>query len=810
MTDNPYVGPQPFGADQRALFFGRDREVAELADLLVAERVVLLHAPSGAGKTSLIQAGLIPALRTDFEILPVIRVGNPAPDGVNRYRYSALYSLGGEAAAAAAAATSLVDYLDHHRKTDRPQLVVFDQFEEVLTLDPLDRDAKDMFFTDLGILLRRERTGRSDPGRWALFSMRDEFVAALTPYLKRLPTRIGVMSRLDLLGRDAALDAVRRPAEERGIHFDEVAAGRLVDNLRRVRGATPGEPGPLGPDVEPVQLQVVCYGLWEKFRERAVGPPESDPQKQAAQDARWNQLREQKAVSISTDDVAALADVDRALADYYAGRVGRAAERGKVSERAVRAWVANHLITPAGFRSAVQIGSGVGWDPPREVLDDLDDAHLIRRDVRLHQVWVQLAHDRLVDPIRANNRRWMEDNLVPFQLQALQWEGQGEPRKLLLTGTALREAEKWASWYPERLSDTDLRLLEASGGWIATTRWQRVRRHLYRTGRGYLAAAIVLVIFAFAVYAQVERREAEKQRTSAEKSQASALASEKVATEQKVIAEVNLQKALAAEERLAAIEKESARARAELEKTAFAPHTFAQQLTDEEKLAAERANRRRVRPIEPGLSISGPNGTAGTLGCFVRDKQGKVYLLTLDHALQADGVSIGEPVIQPGRIDGGDVKHDEVAVVTRLVPLPCDPPNACAAVLAELQVGWKPELSLAGKVVPGDAKVGDEVLLLGRTSPLSRGRVTGMGVTLRIRFGSKGLREAVCHNLIAIQGVDGAFSRAGDSGGPVLTRDGRLIGLLHAGSQETGYAVPIKPILADFGVELVTTRPKGK
>src|SRR4029453_13587570 len=42
--------------------YGRDHEVSELCNLLIAEGVVILHSPSGAGKTSLINAGLIKAM----------------------------------------------------------------------------------------------------------------------------------------------------------------------------------------------------------------------------------------------------------------------------------------------------------------------------------------------------------------------------------------------------------------------------------------------------------------------------------------------------------------------------------------------------------------------------------------------------------------------------------------------------------------------------------------------------------------------------------------------------------------------------
>ena len=47
---NPYVGPRAFQYGET--LYGRDREVVELLDLVIAERIVLLYSPSGAGKTS--------------------------------------------------------------------------------------------------------------------------------------------------------------------------------------------------------------------------------------------------------------------------------------------------------------------------------------------------------------------------------------------------------------------------------------------------------------------------------------------------------------------------------------------------------------------------------------------------------------------------------------------------------------------------------------------------------------------------------------------------------------------------------------
>jgi len=59
---NPYVGPRPFGAAEAGRYFGRDQEANQLLSLVVAERLTLFYAQSGAGKSSLLQARLIPHL----------------------------------------------------------------------------------------------------------------------------------------------------------------------------------------------------------------------------------------------------------------------------------------------------------------------------------------------------------------------------------------------------------------------------------------------------------------------------------------------------------------------------------------------------------------------------------------------------------------------------------------------------------------------------------------------------------------------------------------------------------------------------
>ena len=80
---NPYVGPRTFSQEQRHLFFGREREGRDLLARVLSERLVLFYAQSGAGKSSLINARLIPQLREiGYAVLPVGRVGGELPAGV--------------------------------------------------------------------------------------------------------------------------------------------------------------------------------------------------------------------------------------------------------------------------------------------------------------------------------------------------------------------------------------------------------------------------------------------------------------------------------------------------------------------------------------------------------------------------------------------------------------------------------------------------------------------------------------------------------------------------------------------------------
>src|SRR5215831_105658 len=65
-SSNPFVGLRPFESDESLLFFGRHEQTLELLQRLHEHHFVAVVGSSGSGKSSLIKAGLIPALKAGY------------------------------------------------------------------------------------------------------------------------------------------------------------------------------------------------------------------------------------------------------------------------------------------------------------------------------------------------------------------------------------------------------------------------------------------------------------------------------------------------------------------------------------------------------------------------------------------------------------------------------------------------------------------------------------------------------------------------------------------------------------------------
>ena len=175
-----YVGPRPYEESNASIFFGREREARDLLSLVIANQLLLIYAPSGAGKTSLINARLVPMLGQvkdpalaeqlgpgkGFEILPTARVRGLLPETIdldatpnsNIFVFNTLISWRKKDAVPQSAqerkliereliGKRLCDYLEETRRVTvetaeyddeegepvTPRVVIFDQFEEIFT-----------------------------------------------------------------------------------------------------------------------------------------------------------------------------------------------------------------------------------------------------------------------------------------------------------------------------------------------------------------------------------------------------------------------------------------------------------------------------------------------------------------------------------------------------------------------------------------------------------------------------------------------------------------------------------------------------
>ena len=387
--DNPYIGPRPYERADRPLFFGRDSEVRQLLSLVIAHRVVLLYATSGAGKTSLLNAGLLPLLEEEegFEVFPPARVaGAPLPDGVtNPFVHNVIENWRRDLAAddpafVADGEPSLAQFLglrDHSVDSDglaRPRLVVFDQFEEVFTLYQQHWRQREPFFAQLAELLA------GDPLLRVVIAIREDYLAQLDRYGPLLPGRLRTRLQLERLRRDAALTAVTHLAARTPRQYAPGVAEQLVGDLLELRVDTGrGEIVAVeGEYVEPVQLQVACRSLWDAL------PPD--------------------VVEITADHLEQFGDVDEVLSRFYSEAVAAAAEAGHIRERGLRAALERTFITSGGTRGTVYAESRTTGGIPSASIDELERQHLIRAEFRAGARWLELTHDRLIDPIKTSNR----------------------------------------------------------------------------------------------------------------------------------------------------------------------------------------------------------------------------------------------------------------------------------------------------------------------------------------------------------------------------------------------------------------------
>jgi|GEM_PF-5733399 len=370
----PYVGPQPFKIEDEKFFFGREIETSELFSLTISHPVLVLYAQSGAGKSSLVNAGLIPRfLKEQFSVLPVARVGlslSESPECSNIYVYNAISGWKDATSPDDHFKTSLLGYLG---VKETPRLLIFDQFEEIFTVSPGHWKHIEGFFRQLGEALKE------DPNIRTLLVIREDFIAQLEPYGHFLPEQLQNRFRLERLKEGPALEAVVKPALAHGVEFSPGAAEKVIRDLLTIRfDDMHGKIREVaGEYVDPLQLQLTCLSLWKKL------PPDT---------------------KLITDElIKQYTDVDAILGEFYEETIHTVATRYLISEEELRSFFNDSLITKLGTRGTVYRDKDKTAGISNKAIDELGESHLIYAQIRSGAKWYELTHDRFIKPILKAN-----------------------------------------------------------------------------------------------------------------------------------------------------------------------------------------------------------------------------------------------------------------------------------------------------------------------------------------------------------------------------------------------------------------------
>ncbi len=232
------------------------------------------------------------------------------------------------------------------------------------------------------------------------------------------------------------------------------------------------------------------------------------------------------------------------------------------------------------------------------------------------------------------------------------------------------------------------------------------------------------------------------------------------------------------------------------------------------------SHRARHRPAPGGVSVGHVAVTAGTLGSraigLTAPWTNRHLILSNNHVLaNSNAARVNDSIIQPGRADGGTHPADQIAVLARWVPINFGgAPN-----FVDAAFGWAWHERIRGEqyyvsggvgryyrtgTAPLAASLGLPVGKSGRTTGLTQGRVTQIGVSVNVNYGAAGV--ALFRNQIAIRSVNNnPFSAGGDSGSLIWHWAGGLrpVGLLFAGGGGTTFANPIASVLSALNIRLL-------
>lgn len=409
--ESPWLGLRPFNEAARPYFFGRETEVHDLFQRVANKPLTVLFGQSGLGKTSLVQAALVPRLR-EAGFVPVVLRLNIA-GGASSLLVQLVQGLVAALAPALPGLAEQVDGLPVKPATAwllchdprfgliapgaaRPVLVL-DQFEEVFTLGQATAERRvdaaeflgglaDLVENRVPDALRArlevdedlaDRLDYAARSLKVLLSLREDFLPWLERQRDQMPSLMDNRFELRLLTGPQALQAVWEPGRlrcqvrpEAVPIVSEATAGAIV---RFVAGAAPEVP--LAEiDAVPPLLSLLCAELNE--------------QRLAAGEA----LIRPEQLEGRAEDI---------LGQFYERTLAGA-------PGAVRAFVEDRLLSAQGFRESITLDTathelaqaGLSGTGAAEAIARLVDARLLTSEERGGVRRIELTHDVLTGVAR--------------------------------------------------------------------------------------------------------------------------------------------------------------------------------------------------------------------------------------------------------------------------------------------------------------------------------------------------------------------------------------------------------------------------
>ena len=429
-----YPGVRPFTFGDARLFFGRKTDINRLVRYLKTEDLVVLHGKSGLGKSSLINAGILPFLQKRKDPYTQVKVRfnsyNPkAPRNLFTIFNQSLnrkHNLLDDIPSKYVSPLHAFKSWEYANREEGPHrfLLILDQFEELFTypqaqVQAFSQDLANLYNRRVSSafkkLIRRERIVNnalqevlSDPQLedWIFRPVEIKILIAIRSDKFNLLDRLSeyfpeilVNSRiLEALNRSQAKDAIANPAGMEG-DFESPSfsySGQAMDKILDFLSSNDEN------QVEGFQLQIVCRSIEERVMEFASG--------KEAEDTRIQIQKSSSDTDCEYEILDVQADFGDVLRSYYDEKI-REIKQGK-SRLLARQLIEDQLIAD---RRRVSLDEAILLEMAegnQDLLDQLVNTRIIRREPNnLGGLSYEISHDTLLAPIieARTERKIVED-----------------------------------------------------------------------------------------------------------------------------------------------------------------------------------------------------------------------------------------------------------------------------------------------------------------------------------------------------------------------------------------------------------------